>query len=122
MRFNIVFFIGAIITVFAVILLLNPRFAKIIINFVLEGPVLYIHATIRIIIGIIFLINARSCRIPWVIITIGTLILSAGFLLFIIKLERAKRALRWYRDKSENFMRLAACLVLLLGIIILYAA
>ena len=116
-----VWIVGILIMFGGLLLLIKPDIFRKTLFFLQKGKLIYIPAGLRIVIGIIFLIYARSGAIPWVIITFGIIILAAGISMFAIKIDTLKKFLDWWQQRSPTTMRIIAAVALLIGAVILYA-
>jgi uncharacterized protein YjeT (DUF2065 family) len=114
--------IGILIILEGILFLLKPEFLKKILEFISRGKRVYIAAGIRIVLGIVFLLAASHCRIIWVIIVLGLLLLISGIVMLTMKLDRLKTMINWWLAKSEVFLRIMAVVVAAVGIVILYSA
>ncbi len=113
--------IGGIITFAGIVFQIRPQIAKSIVEFFIEGKRLYIHAIARIIVAIIFFLAAQRCRVPWVIILLGVLMLASGIVIFGVNLEKIKSFLRWILGKFPISVRILSAIAIILGIIIIYS-
>ena len=118
---SVVSVIGLLIALEGILFLIKPEYVKKLISFFVKGKSLYLAAVLRIAIGVVFLIFAMSCHIPWLVIAFGLLAAFAGIIMFIIKLEKQKAYLLWWQQRSLLSIRLIALLTLAIGAIIFYA-
>ena len=117
-----IFIVGLVILLFGVAILIKPLSTKKIFYFIAKGRRIYIVGILRIALGVLFLIGALSCSIPWLIILIGILSCASGLAIFIMKFERIKAIMNWFDQKSLFFIRLMGIIALLIGALIAYAA
>ena len=117
-----IFIVGLIILLLGVAILIKPQVSKKLFNFIAKGKRIYLVGILRIVLGVLFLIGALSCSIPWLIILIGILCCASGLTIFIMKFERLKAIMNWFDQKPPSFARLMGILALLIGAIITYAA
>lgn len=117
----VVWIIGALIVVEAGVLLVKPDLYRKFIKLFGRGMLLYIPAAIAIVVGVVFLIFARDCHIPWVIIVIGLISAVKGLSIFAVKLETLKGVVNWLSARSDITLRLFGLLALAFGALILYA-
>ena len=117
----IVWIIGALIAVEACVLIIKPDVYRKFVKLFGRGKLLYIPAAIAIVVGVVFLIFARECHIPWMIIVIGLISAVKGLSIFAIKLEALKGMLNWLGARSDITLRLFGLLALVFGALILYA-
>jgi len=110
-------FIGA-----GLIFLLNPVVMKGVFSYMLKGKRIYGMGAVRIIAALILFIAAPQCRVRWVIIAIGTLPLAGGIAIFILGIERCRRMIKKWQNKSLQILRLMSFAPIIFGLLILYFA
>ncbi|MDP8261771.1 MAG: hypothetical protein P9M13_00530 [Candidatus Ancaeobacter aquaticus] len=113
--------ISIVIICFGITFVISPKMLKKFVLNMKEGNKLYTIGVIRIFVGTILLLSASNCKWEGVIIVIGILLLIGGISIFAMGLERCRNVLDWYQERSEPFLRLVACLPILVGILILYS-
>ncbi len=77
-------------------------------------------AAIAIAVGIVFLIYARECKQPWLIIVFGLIAAIKGVAIFLIKPQSLKDTLTWLVERSDTTLRLFGILALAVGVLIVY--
>jgi uncharacterized protein YjeT (DUF2065 family) len=114
--------IGIIIMVMGLMILLNPKIAKKMMQFWRQGNHMYIGGLVRLILGIIFLYYAPHARAPQLLSALGILALLGGLFIFIVGVEKLKAILDWWNKKPAYFLRLLSLFVLAFGVLIIYSA
>ena len=117
-----IFIVGLVILLLGVAILIKPQVSKKLFHFIAKGKRIYLVGILRIALGVLFLIGALSCSIPWLIILFGILSCASGLTIFAMKIEKLKAILNWFDQKSLSFIRLIAILAMLIGALIAYAA
>ena len=117
----VVWIIGALIVLEAAVLVVRPDMYKKFVKFLTRDKLLYIPAAVAIVVGIVFLIFARECSIPWLIIVFGLIAAIKGVSIFVVKLDTLKETLNWLSERSNLSLRLLGILALVIGALILYA-
>ena len=117
----VVWIIGALIVLEAAVLVVRPDMYKKFVKFLTRDKLLYRPAAVAIVVGIVFLIFARECSIPWVIIVFGLIAAIKGVSIFVVKLDTLKETLNWLSERSNLSLRLLGILALVIGALILYA-
>lgn len=92
-----------------------------IIKFITDS-IIYAAALLRIAIAIIFFVGAFKCRLPWVIITLGCILLISGIMVFAVGTEKIKTVINVIREKPLKVIRFLGLIPVIVGIIVLYAA
>ena len=114
--------IGTFIVCMGLVYLIKPEFIKAMISFFSKGARLYFAAIVRFALAIIFFMGAKECKITWLIVTFGIIFLLSGLLIFMLGLERARGIIKWYLEQPSFILRTLAIVVLVVGLIIVYAA
>ena len=114
--------IGAVLVLLAVLYLIKPDATKAIIGFFKKGKRMYIAGLIRLVLAVIFLLAARECHIPAVIIVLGILFLLGGLLIFVLGPARIRPMLEWFQRQSPVLLRVLGLITLAIGALIIYAA
>ena len=102
--------------------LLRPDIIKLLIGFFKKGKRIYFAGLLRFALAVVFLIAARECRYPWIIIASGLIFLTGGLLIFLLGPEKIRRILDWYEEQPALIFRVIAVVVLIFGAIIIFSA
>ncbi len=113
---------GSLVIIEGIVLLIKPAVYPKLVSFFTKGKIMYVALLINAAIGVVFLISALSCKIPWIIITFGLLTLLGSLWMFTLKQEKLKRFLSWLVQRSSAFFRVIGLACLILGGILIYAA
>jgi uncharacterized protein YjeT (DUF2065 family) len=116
----VVLIIGALVVSESALILIKPGVYRKLIKFFSYGRMLYIPAAIAIVAGILFLIYARDCRQPWMIIVFGLIAAVKGLAIFLSKPQSLKETLTWLSERSDTTLRLFGILALAVGVLIVY--
>ena len=114
--------IGAAIILLGLLYIVKPQIMKSLLEFFKKGSRIYIAALLRLTLAVVFLISAAECRIRWVIIALGILMMLGGLLIFALGPRRISPILEWWQRQSTLLLRVLAVIVLAIGAIIIYAA
>ena len=114
--------LGTIFIVIGAINLIKPQLFRHILRFYRKGKRHYLAACLRFILAAVFLIAARHCRIPIVIIILGLLFIISGLLILSLGLKRIKAILEWYDTQPLGIFQAIAFIVLIMGLIVVYSA
>ena len=113
--------VGALVVAEAAVIIIRPGVYRKFIKFFTYGRMPYVPAAIAIVIGILFLIFARDCRQPWIIIVFGLIAATKGVWIFLMKPQSLKDMSSWLGERSDTTLRLLGILALAVGTLILYA-
>jgi hypothetical protein len=113
---------GGLIIIEGIVLLIKPVVYPKLVSFFTKGKLMYVALLLKAAIGVVFLISALNCKMPWIIITFGLLILFGSLWMFTVKQEKLKRFLSWLQQRSPTFFRVMGLVSLVLGGILIYAA
>ena len=114
--------IGTVIVCIGLVFLIRPEIMRATTRFFSKGSRLYLAAMVRFALAIVFIMGARHCGIRWVIVLFGLIFLLSGLLIFMLGLQKAKGIIRWYLEQPKFISRVVAGIVLVVGLIIVYAA
>jgi uncharacterized protein YjeT (DUF2065 family) len=114
----VIWIVGALVILEGVVFLIQPDLFKKLVSLFARGRMIYFPAVLRLILGPIFLIFARECKIPWIIITFGILMLIGSAILFLVNIDKIKAILLWWTARSAWAIRSIAVISLILGVTI----
>ena len=114
--------IGTTIVCIGLCFLILPEIMRATTRFFSKGSRLYLAAMMRFALAIVFIMGARHCGRTWIIVMFGLIFLLSGLMIFMLGLQKAKVILRWYLEQPKFISRVAAGIVLVVGLIIVYAA
>jgi hypothetical protein len=113
--------VGALTAAWAITIQFKPDWMKRSIAFIKKGRLVYIVATCKIFIGIIFLIVSTYCRRPWAVIVIGILMTGGVSLFSMQPLEKIKAYLDWWLVRPVWMYRLWSVAAILFGALLIWA-
>lgn len=113
---------GSLVIIEGIVLLIKPAIYPKLVSFFTKGKLMYVALLLNAAIGVVFLISALDCRIPWIIITFGLLTLLGSLWMFAVKQEKLKKFLSWLQQRSSIFFRVIGLIYLALGSVLIYAA
>lgn len=114
--------LGILFICAGVIFLVRPAIIKSVVSFFKVGNRPYIAALIRIAVAVILFLGAQQCRIHWVIITLGTIFLLSGLIIFAIGAKKAGLLMGRFENKPTAFIRIFSLIPLVVGTIIIFSA
>ena len=82
----------------------------------------YVVAAIRILLGIFLFTGAGCTRTPKTVRVIGGIIFTVGIVGVLIGQEPAQRFSEWWVAKGPEAFRIAACLPLVVGVVVALSA
>ena len=114
--------LGMLFALMGIAYLLRPDIIKLLMGFFKKGKRIYFAGLLRFALAVVFLIAARECRYPWIIIASGLIFLTGGLLIFLLGPEKIRRILDWYEEQPALIFRVIAVVVLIFGAIIIFSA
>ena len=114
--------IGLIMAVMGVAIIAVPKKMAKLIPFIKHGKRIYVVGILRLILATIFLLAASNSHWPWVIGIFGVLTLASGVLIFALKMKVLRSIMDWFQSFDEKVMRIAGIFVVIIGILIIFAA
>ena len=116
-----VWFIGALICAWGIAAVIRPDWIKRVVDFLVIGWRWRLSAAIKVVIGILFLVFARECRIPWVIIVFGILIAGGSLLVMTLEPVKVQKLMQFMQSRQLWVYRCWGVLAVIFGGLILYA-
>ncbi|MFH1616767.1 MAG: hypothetical protein ABIG61_17005 [Planctomycetota bacterium] len=114
--------VGIFIIFCSLLLMIKPLLIDRMLRFFRKGKRIYVIALIRLVLAVIFLIGASSCRVPTGIIIIGIVLLLTSLMIFSIRLEKSTAIMQWFQNRSILSKEIALLAALLIGAVIVYCA
>lgn len=118
---HLVWLIGVLTAGWGIAVLFKPVWLRQSIILFNKGKTVYVIAGLKTAMGIIFLIMARDCNFPKVIITLGIFMTIGPLLFCLLPFARIQAYMNWWIAQPFWVYRLWAVLAALLGGLIMYA-
>ncbi len=118
---NIIWIIGALVAIWGIAVLFQPNWMKNLIGWFSKGRMAYLAAAVKTLVGILFLIFARECRIPWILLTIGLLTAGGSILFCGLPFAKIQAYLKWWQNRPLWLYRVWGLMAAVFGGLILYA-
>jgi hypothetical protein len=119
--FVIIKALGLIMAAMGVAFAIVPKKMAKILHYFKHGKRMYIVGIVRLVFATIFLLAASQCRWPWFIGILGILTLVSGVLIFSLKLKVLRSVLDWFSGLSKKVMRITGGIVVIIGVLIIFA-
>lgn len=116
-----IWIIGAIMALSGIAAVLKPDWMKRMMVFFTVRHRYQAAAAVKLIIGVLFLIFARECRLWQVIAVLGILIAGGNLGALLIKPETAQKFMLWWQKQPFWVYRLWGVSGVLLAALIIYA-
>ncbi len=113
---------GILYVIIGVVLFMKPEYIRAILDFSKVGKRPYIFCAVRIIIGALLIYAAQSALLPWIPRIVGILAVLGGTITYFIGLQRVYALMEWYKNLSDNRLRIFAALAEAVGILLVYSA
>ncbi len=118
----IVKLVSIAIIVYGCLIILRPDTLKKVIEKAKEGNLIYIASGVKGVIGLLFLIAAASCSVPWIIRFFGALSIFGAIVAFVIKRSVIVSIMDWVEKQPARFNYYYGILALLMGVLMALAA
>jgi len=118
---KVILIIGVVVILWGIWVLVRPGIVKAIIRR-LKGPLVYLPACLRVVLGVVFLVSVRDCRIRWVITTLGILMFAAGIVMFMVKPARLQAFFERWADRPLLMIRILGVVAAAFGALTVWAA
>jgi len=115
-------FIGLLEIVLGLLAFVNPDLFKAMISYFREEKKIYIAVGLKILIGLIFVLGASSCRLEGVIRIFGLFPLVGSLIGLWLGFQKIQALCDWWLDRPTKMIYVWACVAIGLGILLLYAA
>ncbi|MCF7908638.1 MAG: hypothetical protein K9L86_07210 [Candidatus Omnitrophica bacterium] len=114
--------VGMAVFALGVIFFLKPDQIKKWLNFWMQENHLYMGGLLSILVGIVFLIAAARCSIPWIIVVFSIMSLIKGVALFALGSKKVIAFAEKFTKRPPKALRRFAILSLAFGVLLIYAA
>ena len=118
----VVSWVGWLIAAMGVGLMVSPTAFRWVANKFVEQGWLYIAVTIRVVIGVLFILAAPETAYPDAIYALGVLFIIAGVFLIFLGKKRLAQILAWWMQHTDKVLRFGALLVVVFGLTIIFLA
>jgi hypothetical protein len=115
---TIVLFLAAVMVLFGLTGVLWPEGVTQVAKYSVNSTGLYVVAAVRIILGSLLFIGARATRMPKTLRVIGILIFLAGVSTLFMSVQRTQAIVDAMLAHGAEFFRVAACVPLIVGLLI----
>jgi len=116
-----VWIIGALICLWGVAVLIRPDWMKRVVDFLAKSRRFVIAAAAKIVFGVVLLVFARGCRIPWVIMLIGVLFAGGSVVALMIDPEKIRTMVGWWQKQALWIYRVWGVVAVLFGGLVIFA-
>lgn len=114
--------IGIILVAKGAIFLTKVSLLKKVIKICISKNYIYFGGLLSIVVGVLFLIAASSCRAFWLIILLGIISIIKGVVIFTPLRFKMISFANKTREGSSSKLRFLATIIFAIGILIIYAA
>lgn len=117
----VVSILGVLAVMIGLLGLANPRFILGLVEYY-RGPTRFRLAVgVRLVLGVLLLTVASSCRLPVLVQGVGVLSIVAATVILIAGQERFDTFIEWWLKHPPAFLRISALFALVFGILLVYA-
>ena len=109
------------IIVYGCLIVLRPTVVKEVLSFVKEENRFYIASGTKAFFGILFLIAAKQCAIPWIIFLFGALSILGGAIGLIMKKKAIDKFIQYWEGKPTKQLSVLGIVALVIGILLVLA-
>lgn len=114
--------LGILIVILGVAYLMKPPIMKKVIKFWMEKKNMYVGLAINVIVGILLLLAAWQCSLPWVVMAVGVLSLLKVLLAVGLGLDKSISRLERLSKANNKTLRAWSIIVIAMGALIIYSA
>ena len=118
---HIIWLTGAVTALLGITILFKPLWMRQMITFINKGKSVYAAAGSKIVLGVIFLVMARDCGHPKVIIALGILMTFGPILFCLLPFAKIQAYMNWWIARPVWMYRLWGIVAALFGAFVMYA-
>lgn len=111
-----------VVMLYGAFLILRPETLKKVFKSMRDKYNFYIAGASKAVAGLVLILAASDCRVPWVIMFFGSLSLFGGILAFVIRIRLITELFDWMEQQPPRFTHYVGAIALLIGIIMALAA
>ncbi|MBL7073135.1 MAG: hypothetical protein ISS33_05090 [Candidatus Omnitrophica bacterium] len=114
--------ISILVILYGCLIVLRPDTLKKVLDYVKKDNTIYYASAGKLIAGVIMMIAAKYCSIPWIILFFGALSVFGGAMGFVLKKSFVLKMMDRIEGLLQKKMFIAGISVLVVGILIALAA
>ncbi|MCK5451247.1 MAG: hypothetical protein KAI70_05740 [Candidatus Omnitrophica bacterium] len=114
--------VAIVIIVWGCVLILRPSMLRKVLAHIREGNRFYTAGILKGLFGVILLLTAASCRIPWIVFFLGGLTFLSVILTFIVRKSIVEKLMNWVESRSKKQVSMIGTVVLAIGALLALAA
>jgi len=118
---HIIWAAGAITAIMGIAILFRPLWMRQLIIFISKSRMAYVAAGSKTLIGIAFLVLARECKRPNIIIALGVLMTVGPIFFCMLPFAKIQAYMNWWVARPVWMYRVWGVVAALLGGLIIYA-
>jgi len=118
---KVILTIGILLILLGLWILIRPQFIRKAIHVLAKGPLVYIPAAVRVVLGVVFLLAARETRVTWLIVAVGVFMFATGIIMFMLKAAKLRDFLGWWANRSLVTLRIMGVVLAVVGGIVAWA-
>lgn len=118
---HIVWLSGLLVFSMGLICLLKPVFLKKMIGLSSKALFLNVMGALKIVLGVIYLIVASGCKLPWLVIAIGILTAGGTIAFFALGMDKIRKFMGWLGTWPLWGCRIWGLVAMALGALLVYA-
>jgi uncharacterized protein YjeT (DUF2065 family) len=118
---SLIWLTGLLVAALGVGIVLHPAILTGMLRTIHKPLIFYLIGGIRATMGVIFLVWARSCHRPSIIITIGILLICSGVFVFVTPTAKLNRMIDFFLRRPDWIRRVWGLFAIAFGILIIWA-
>jgi len=115
-------FVGLYMVAMGTLILFMPKCFGKIADFFMKGKRIYLAGSLRLVLGLIFVVTAWQSRQIAVIYWLGVLTIIGGALLLVFSKDTINGMVSWLDNRQAGFIRLWGIAAAAIGALIIYSA
>ena len=114
--------IGIIIVGFGIAYFVNPKIVKIYGALCANKKRTQAAAGVNVVFGVLLLLAASQCAVPWFVVLMGIISLAKGIYIFAIGPKGLALKLDWWLKRPPAAVRLYAVIAIVVGAFLIFSA
>ena len=114
--------LSILMIVYGCLIILRPGIFKNVIEYMKKRERIYVASGIKAVLGILLVFASFYCRVSWIVLVMGGLMILGGVAGFLVKEDVIKKMMDWAEARSARDMYILGGVALFFGALLAIAA
>jgi uncharacterized membrane protein HdeD (DUF308 family) len=110
-----------VVIIYGCLLILKPGILKVVFEYAKKKNRVYVAGGVKALVGVVLVIAASSCEIPWIVFFLGALCVFGGAATFLLKKTAVVQMMEWVEKKPDWHVYLVGAIALAIGVLLALA-